>query len=253
MVQNKTMEHPQAELQQKDVQEVVQKYQEAAHGSIIHQAQTNTVATHIVSQSEKHQLNKRQLAALAFCLGAYVSNIRTTKTERSWDRDAVKDMDQQLKLADHSIANLTQAANVTFFRLRAIEEQTLLQAQLAEHQVDQIEHLMTELPELNVLISDSISRMHLTGSLLDRIRVSFRKGNPDLDALSMILDSEILDDVDKQSVQRRSVQFIVPNSKTLIVQFIANRRAPNRDLRCVSIQLLERFSSCAYLVHIRWT
>lgn len=168
-----------------------------------------------------------------FITGAFVTNGIRTVMDRLWPNPAVQDLQDHQKKVDSIIRDLAQNENFSAIALQSIGEHIQLQAKLLAHQVEKVDHFASNFPLLTVVVSDIISKLHLQGSLLDKVRVSFSSNRPDLDSLSMLLDTTLLYDVDPLSVVRASVTFSVPNERTIVVRFLAD--IPSADTKVFQV------------------
>lgn len=190
----------------------------------------------IIDQSKEGEgeRDKRQFG-MGFVAGAFLCDVWKTIKDRTWGSKSEEELTLHEKSVDRALEAMVQQENVTQLRLRALESVMALQEQLVEHNVDQIAHFTSRFPVFSVIVSDVIARMHLLGSYLDRLRVSFRAATPDLHTLRVLLESpDILDGIEADTIMSKSVRFFIMNHHTIQMEFVAQRRTPDTSLYSVT-------------------
>ena len=69
-----------------------------------------------------------------------------------------------------------------------------------------------------------VAKIVVMGSQLDQLRVSFRNHRPDLSLMSIITDTDFLDDMDPNSISRQSVRATVQGPTELLLEFSGHTR-----------------------------
>ena len=178
-------------------------------------------------ESGDHLRGPRQLAKrtiMDFCFGCFFSNVVNAVIDRIWPNPAFKELEEREHVLAHKINELNSRANLTSLQIRAISESSQLTAQLVQHNVEKVHAIQVTFPLLAVVTANMVARMHLLGSYLDKIRVSFRMRRPDIEILSLVYGYEELLDVDPDSIVQESVKLSSPRPNELVVEFVGRRR-----------------------------
>ena len=164
---------------------------------------------------------------LDFCVGCFVSNILQTVEDRIWPNPAVEELKDQLHAMEHKVTELNRQANFTELQIIALAESQKLTTQLVEQNIHQIHAMQFTYPALAVVSSNIIAKMHLVGSYIDKLRVSFRSRRPDIEIISLLYNFDDILEVDPNSVIEESVRMTSPNRNVLQLEFTARRRSPD--------------------------
>jgi hypothetical protein len=128
------------------------------------------------------------------------------------------------RLVEQKCAALNVRSNFTQLQLKAISEANYITAQLVKHNIEQLQEIRLTFPQLSVVVSNLVAKLHLLRSNFDRLIVSFRPKLPDIQALHTIFQLDQLLEVDPDSIISDSVDISAPTPNSLQVIFWARRR-----------------------------
>lgn len=160
-----------------------------------------------------------------FVVGAFASNVMETVVDRFFPNPQITDLQsRQQKLEEKAIV-LNSQLSFAALQQRALIEGAEITAALVENNVQRLDTISYSYPQLTVVTADMVARMHLLGSFIERLRVSFRMRKPDVAIMAMIFKDDDLLDIDPNSIIENSVEVQSPAPNTLQVKFVARRRS----------------------------
>jgi len=174
------------------------------------QQNSNTINNHKRSANDQQEDNHeqelhrdpRQLGtfSMAFATYAIVSNVLKSVVSRIWDSPAIQELqdhDRQLLKAQN---DLTRGLNATDIAIIALHEVLINQAKLIQHNADQIAMMRFTNPRLMLAIGHVMARIVDYGAHLDQMKQDFNRHKPDLDRLSIITQTTVLEEAEPDSI-----------------------------------------------------
>lgn len=108
--------------------------------------------------------------------------------------------------------------------LEGVEQAIVNQAMLIQHNAADIGFITTTYPELALVSAHIMAKIVEAGANLDRLKISFRIRRPDLQLLSLLTDTNFLDNVDQDGVAKLPIRASSPAPLALDVEFTARRQ-----------------------------
>lgn len=155
-------------------------------------------------------------------LGYFVSNIWNTESV-SDEESEINSLENMIKKSDTKLTELNQKQDIVEKQNKAVREMILLQGTIVSQQIDSIQHTIFAILHLTVLVSDVVSRMHT-------VFISFRSRQPDLLALSGLLETEMFDQIIPTSIELNSSTFQAIDHPSIRASFRAWKAVPYTNI-----------------------
>lgn len=165
-----------------------------------------------------------------FITGFLFSNVLETIVSALLPNQNLEMVKDKINGMEIELANLNQNTNVTSLQTRALAEAHVLTSKLVENNIEKIKFIASQYPDLTIVGSHIISKMHIFGSYLDRIRVSQRSRRLDLDTLQLLFNTDVLANVDPASIINSSVDIQLARHNTLYVTFAARTKSEDTSV-----------------------
>lgn len=196
--------------------------------------ETNQISSENMENQNLRQTNatlpREKRSLTDFIAGSFVSNILETVLDRIWPNKATQELQERENLTEKKILDLNVKTTFQSLQQQAMQEHLELTSQLIQLNIKEIRQIISTFPVLNIVSSNIISKIHILGSLIERVSVSFQMQRPDLVALFMLFKFDILKQIDPDSIEQESVLFSITGSNKLLVEFTARLKSKSADV-----------------------
>lgn len=188
--------------------------------------------------SEIAELVRSKRGLTDFVTGAFISNIVNTVLDRLWPNPAQELMDRQ-RVIDEELKSLNRNLNISRMISDSFRQAVEIQAELLQSNIDRITDIVGNHPEMMLVSANFVAKMHITGNYIDRLRTSFKTNRPDLVTLALLLDTEILQDIDADSIEHKSISISPINNAMAGVKFSFAARQRDTDYSVIRVDPFE--------------
>lgn len=167
--------------------------------------------------------DKRSPFAIASTLvGLFLSNGILTRIDKLWNGDADKELADRQHLADEKLKTLTQELNITEITEKAISDTLWSTSEIVKSNSRRLSALAHYFPNLMFTTQYFASHLLSQGSLLAQLRYGPRGRKLNINTLSELLHTDLLEDIEESDVALRNVKSPKPSS--LRIEFQARKR-----------------------------
>lgn len=138
---------------------------------------------------------------------------------------ANNELHKELAAAHNKIQEINANTNATLMELRATQELDSIQTRLLKEHIHNTEKYVTGTTVLTVVTSDLVSRLHLIGSYLEMIHNSIIAKILDLSYLSLLLESNLLQDLDPANIEHDATMLIIHSDYSFTLEFVGRRHS----------------------------
>lgn len=162
-----------------------------------------------------------------YITAAFVTNILTSVVSGVFSDHHDKELTQRQNFLAEQAANLSRQLTLHELILEASSKAIITNSEAIQHNLERIDQINQLHPELMVITSHLVFKIQMAALQLDKILISFRQKRPDIIMLSQLLNTQLLDELDVDSIIIKSLKIHSPAKNTIQWHFVGKISDPN--------------------------